>query len=190
MLNKKAIIILSSMFLLAGCSSDVAKENKTNVSNEQSSKETGEQNRLKKYSKNIQGGEFIKKSSIKDNAISIEYYKDYKEYRSYNSKSKVSEVLHLAYMNMDRVKEILFIENVRLLREFPDAKSSEIKIYYKDKEYYVKVKREEINKYLGINVEKLKANDESWEKEFISKYSTKEEIEKFYNKFVKESEAK
>lgn len=56
---------------------------------------------------------------------------------------------------------------------------------FEDKTYIINLDRNSLNKYIGLKIEDLKAEDQSWQKKFNNPYvSNKAKRTEFFKKFV------
>ncbi|WP_010288185.1 hypothetical protein [Kurthia massiliensis] len=173
-------------------SSDKEEKTEKTVQKEEKPKEEKpkevqvKQDEFEAYAQNITGGPFIKNISVKDNKGHVDYFGNYEEYKKANPDSQVTEESYKQYFDSgDAIEKILVSENVRLLREFPDLKSTSMSLPYEGKEYSINLNRQHANEYLGFKIEDLNTEDGSWEEKFVSAIVYNDvERQKFFNEFV------
>lgn len=139
------------------------------------------------YAKNIRGGPFIKSISLIDNKGMIEYYGSYEEFKAAKPNSLLNKEDYTSYFDTgDAIEKLLVSEPVRLLSQFPSLEAISIHLPYDGKTYSIELKRQEVNEYLGFNVEKLSVSDGSWNEKFVDPIVYDERNrEKFIDTFVK-----
>lgn len=132
------------------------------------------------------GRVYINQISLDENKGFIEYFSSYEDYIEANPKSGVKEESFINNFNDEAdIEKILVGGPARLLREFPTLDSVAMKVYGNGNTYSVDLTRQELNDYLGFNVEDLSTTDGSWTREFANKYIyTKQSREQFYQQFV------
>lgn len=189
----KKLICLGALsaLLLASCGEeknvtkpDAAEEKEEKVEVED---QTVEEKELVAYATNITGGTFVKSISLIDNYSIIQFYNDYNEYKKSNPDSLLTEDDYQGYFDTEEtIEKILVVENVRLLRQFPNLTGAKMTLPFKGKVYSIEMDREAVNDYLGFNVEELKTEDDSWTTKFVNPIGYDEAKRKdFMSKFAK-----
>lgn len=142
---------------------------------------------FKEYAKNLRGGPFIKSISLKDNKGIIEYFGSYEEFKAAKQNSPLKKEDYASYFDTaDAIDKLLVSEPVRLLRQFPSLEAVSMYLPYEGKTYSIKLKRQEVNEYLGFKVEKLSTSDGSWNEKFVDPIVYDERNrEKFLDAFLK-----
>ena len=138
------------------------------------------------YAKNITGGTFIKTINVTNNKGSIEYFSTFDEYKQANAQSMLTEEDYKEYFETGSAIEKIFVsENVRLLRQFPSLSGMHMVLPFDGKTYTMDVDRQQVNDYLGFNVEELSTDDGSWNEKFVDEIVYDDTKRKaFFDEFV------
>ncbi|MBY0052274.1 hypothetical protein H7K32_11385 [Brevibacillus agri] len=147
--------------------------------------------RFDEYAHDIKGGPFVKSAEITGNEAKVTYFSDteFEDYKKANPKSVVTKEEMLGYWTTgDAINKNLMSEPVRLLREFPKLEKVSMHLTLQGKTYSVEMTRQTVAEYFGIDLNELNADRsfELWNKKFVDPFVyTKEERQKFANKFIK-----
>ncbi|WP_374965891.1 hypothetical protein [Lysinibacillus sp. RS5] len=156
-----------SVLLLTACGEEEAKPKEETPVAEDHSK-TVDENELKDYASNIKAGMFVKNISLTDNYSVIEYYANFDEYKIDNTDNYLTvDDYKIFFDTEETIEKILVIENVDLLRQFPELTGAKMTLPFDGKTYSIDIDRSSVNEYLGFKVEDLKTED-SWTTKFVN----------------------
>lgn len=175
-------VALASFILCLVCIINAGTEN----SDSKKTNENLTQEEFISYAKNITGATFVKEMKVNNNKAEITFYDSYATYKSQKSDSNVTEEMYKQYFATgDAIEKVLVGEPSRLLRQFPVLNSVKMTLPFEGKTYSINLDRNELNKYIGLKIDDLKVDDESWNKKFSNPYIyDKNKRSAFFKKFV------
>lgn len=180
---KKIAIILIAFVLIISC-----REPKSNNTVNNDSTTTTENTEIdtleliKTEASRLRAGGSIKSVEYIDDIVIIEYVKDFAEYKQLQPQSSLTEIDLLAYWESgDAIKKALVDGSVRLMRKLDFLKGAKIKLPYKGKVYIIDVKQDELERFIGSDMETVR-ND--WDNTFSNPYVYSDSgRDKFFKKF-------
>ncbi|ENQ3106555.1 hypothetical protein ACEOWJ_002588 [Bacillus cereus] len=148
--------------------------------------EQKKQEEFSNYAQNIKGGAFIKDIKLTNNEAEITYYDSYSSFKSQKPDSNVNEGTYKQYFATgDAIEKMFVSEPARLLRQFPDVNGVKMTLPFDGKTYSINLDRKSLNKYIGLKIESLKSEDQSWQKKFLNPYVyDKAKRAEYFKKFV------
>nr|WP_206699345.1 hypothetical protein [Brevibacillus agri] len=183
---------MSLGILLSGCGTSVESNAPSATQAATSSSDlkamsAEEVSRFKEYVPNLKGGPFITEAEIVNQSEAVITYADYATLKKVKPETKLKEADVKDYWaSGDAINKVLMEEPIRLLREFPDLQKVKMELNH-GKKYSIEVDRTTVETYFNVNLAEIhedKSNDK-WRNEIVNKYFTKEEREKYIEKFVK-----
>lgn len=138
------------------------------------------------YAQNIMGKTFIQKLSLNNNIGEVIFYDSFTSYKSNNPNTSITEQAYKDYFNTGSAIEKIFVgESARLLRQFPTLSAVKMTLPFEGKIYSIHLDRTALNQYIGFPIESLKADDGSWQKQYVNAYTYNNEKRRaFFEKFV------
>jgi hypothetical protein len=139
----------------------------------------------------LTGKSFVKEVTISKDSkyIKIVFFESYDEFLATNQNSNIDFQDYQNYFKTgDRINKILVEESVRLLRQFPVLENVKILIPFENDVFKINLYRDQLDSYLGFNINTLSVQDKTWHTEFLQKYSNNRiNREKFIKHFVNSS---
>jgi len=122
------------------------------------------------YAASLTGGAFIQTTDlVEGNRAVIKYVDSFDQYKANKPSSSVTEDSYNSYFNTgDAIEKTMVGEPARLLKEFDGLESVSLTLPFHGKTYTTDITKEELNDYLGFNIDEL--NDDTWRTKFSDKY--------------------
>jgi len=122
------------------------------------------------YATNLTGGTFIQTTDLVEGSRAvIKYVDSFDQYTTNKPNSSVTEDSYNSYFSSgDAIEKIMVGEPARLLKEFDGLESVSLTLPFRGKTYTTDITKEELNDYLGFNIDEL--NDDTWRINFSDKY--------------------
>ncbi|MFF1992822.1 hypothetical protein ACFVWC_16400 [Bacillus mycoides] len=138
------------------------------------------------YANNIKGGTFIKDLKLNNTEAEVTFYDSFATYKAANADSTTTEEQYKQYFLTGGAIEKIFVsEPARLLRQFPGLNAIKMTLPFEGKTYSMNLDRDSLNTYIGLKIEDLKTEDQSWQKKFNNPYVyNKAKRAEFFKKFV------
>ncbi|PER97037.1 hypothetical protein CN500_11225 [Bacillus cereus] len=123
---------------------------------------------------------------VNNNEAEVTFYDSFATYKAAHADSTTTEEQYKQYfLTGDAIKKLFVSEPTRLLRQFPGLNAIKMTLPFEGKTYIINLDRNSLNKYIGLKIEDLKAEDQSWQKKFNTPYvSNKAKRAEFFKKFV------
>ncbi|MEK3866994.1 hypothetical protein MHH60_26340 [Paenibacillus sp. FSL H7-0716] len=141
---------------------------------------------LERYIGNLVGRTFIKSVAIENGVVNIFYYSNYEDYKTNNENPLISEKDYDEYFTQGTIDKILVGEPVRILREFPFVNNVYLALPFNATLFNIDISREQLNAFLGYEIEKLSVIDDSWRIKFADVYIyNRKNRDSYLKKFVR-----
>lgn len=179
----KKILVIICFILIYSCGNSTSEEKEPTEIVETESGPT-DLDRLKLESSRLRGGGFIKNVDFENGKATIHYVKNYKEYKELNPQSGLKKENFDDYWSTEEVIEKALVDgSVRLMKKLDFVDHVEIILPNQGKEYSIRIKKTELEQFIGLDFQTIIAN---WDEEFTEPFVYNDQgRKKFFSQFVK-----